>query len=234
MQYEMPISETLYQGWDKTDGSKLVIWQALGIICAIAIGLGSVNAAFFQQTPSMFVLINSIVQVVVNILIFGVANIGIKHALGQPINYRDMFEPFKFDVLNKLISLYCLQLIIYLVIGLIAVIGYAIEKSGVSSGWVLALPFYLISAILGLIIGLRMALALAFVLDKRLSGLAAIKASFAATENNMLCLLVLFILQSMIVFVSMVPFGIGLIWTLPFVFVTYGVIYKKLLVNWRG
>ena len=77
-------------------------------------------------------------------------------------------------------------------------------------------------------ITVRICLAAACVLDKGMNPWAAITSSFAMTRANFWRLVALFILQNIIVIVSLIPLLLGLIWTLPLSLILYGTIYQFL------
>jgi uncharacterized membrane protein len=231
MQYVVPVWQTLFQAWEKTSGSKYVIWQSTIAILILTLGFSVLNALFTLHTPSLYFLIHSLIQVLANLLVIGLVAIGIRHALNQPISVQCLFEPLKLPTLGKLIVLYLLQALIYMVLGLISVIGYFISRSALAHAFLFALPFYLIATVLTVFMSVRLALALAFVLDKKMNGWEAIKASYRVTQGNFFNLIIFFFFQVAIVVISAIPLFIGLIWTFPFLLVSYGVIYRKLLVN---
>ena len=90
-----------------------------------------------------------------------------------------------------------------------------------------------ISAIGAFYVTISMSLAAAFVLEKESSPWRAIAASFQATRWNFWRLLALYILQSFIILLGIIPFFIGLIWAIPFSFILYGMIYQRLSINTR-
>src|SRR3990167_1138090 len=67
----------------------------------------------------------------------------------------------------------------------------------------------------------------AFILDKNATPLESIQLSFQATRSNVLELIALLFLLTLILFISILPFGIGLIWTIPLLSINYGIVYKK-------
>jgi uncharacterized membrane protein len=75
----------------------------------------------------------------------------------------------------------------------------------------------------------RLILGKAFVIAKQMGPLEALKASFAATKGNVWNLIGVMVISMLILFVSAIPFGIGLIWSLPYIFINYGEVFKRLV-----
>jgi hypothetical protein len=86
-----------------------------------------------------------------------------------------------------------------------------------------------LSIILTIYLLFRMYLVHAFILAKKVNPWVAIKLSFKATKSNVCRLIGLSILNGLILLVSAIPLGIGLIWTLPYFFINFGEIYKSLV-----
>lgn len=80
----------------------------------------------------------------------------------------------------------------------------------------------------GLYLTISMHQAVGFILDKSLDSFKAIKMSFRVTKPYIVELLGLYIIMGFILFISALPLGIGLIWTVPFSYILYGEVYKRL------
>ncbi len=95
----------------------------------------------------------------------------------------------------------------------------------------LAMILCLIAVIAGIFIFVRLALTLAFLLEQNAGIGEAFVLSFRATRGNVWRLIGLYIVWWFIMVISMIPLGIGLIWTFPLSYIIYGMIYKALMVN---
>jgi uncharacterized membrane protein len=78
---------------------------------------------------------------------------------------------------------------------------------------------------------IKMILAIGFLVDKKIGPWQSIKMSFRATRGNFWGIFGLMIILCLIIMMSIIPLGIGLIWALPYAIITYGVMYKNLLAN---
>ena len=85
--------------------------------------------------------------------------------------------------------------------------------------------------ILTFYLAMRLYLAKGIVLDQQVGPWAAIKKSFRATKYNVWRLIGLTLLNAIILLVSVIPLGIGLIWSLPYLFINYGMVYRRLVIE---
>lgn len=250
--YFLPIGDTLATAWTKVKGSKGSFWAAIAIIVAIGIGLnilGYCVGTLSKGTEAFIQFVNNVLNF---FLQMGVIYMGIKKAQDLPITYKNLFYPFRLDLILKLIGLYILKLLVLLPFGLVMVIAAALtatkttvnadlsatdqvaasvisSSSLFSSG--IATVIYIIVIIGVIFVSLRMILAAAYVLDKNAGPWQAILLSFKATQSNVLRLLGLFIVQGFIFLLGVITAGIGFIWIMPYAFIIYGLAYKRLSVN---
>jgi len=61
------------------------------------------------------------------------------------------------------------------------------------------------------------------------SVIQAFKMSISAIKPHFIKIFALIIATILILFVSTIPFGIGLIWSLPWAAVIYGILYRELI-----
>lgn len=222
----LPVGDTISAAWYKVKGAKGSIWAALGLLCLIMIAITAIKIFVKSFIPGIHVLVDIIGQVIIFLLQMGLLYLGMQRAFGLPISYRMMFRTFDWPIAIRVIGVYILQIIVFIpviVLGVLVVLFYSFYNMA----W-LAFIFSCLVTILAIYITLSLLLSIGFVLDKNKNSWQAIKLSFAATKGHLLSLFVIAILESLIVIISAIPLGIGLIWTLPFVFILYGEIYKRL------
>ena len=228
--YHIPVVDTISTAWDKVSGSKKTFWGALLLFFVVMIVLGFI-AGFLEESKFVSNAIQVIANVVGYFLQMGLLYIGIRRALDLPIEYKQMFRAFEGYIAIKIVLLYILQILIFLpaIFFMIAVSMLSAFMPGVGA----SLPIILlaIGGIALIYLSVRMIISNALVLDKATSPWQAIVTSFRATRCNFWACFALVILQTLIIFVSAIPLGIGLIWTLPLTFICYGTIYKRLMVN---
>lgn len=219
----LSVMDIITTSWNLTKGVKGIIWIGVIILIAIMIGFHIVEA-MLDSFPILPFAINTIGQIISLLLQMGLFVIGINRATERPVHYQMLFFPFRLNLAYKLILLFLIQMIIFFVILslFILLIPFLVGSVGLS----------LISILIGLALNLyfviKMWLSLAYVLDQHENPLSAIKHSFQVTQGKFWRLTGLFFLSACILFVSIIPLGLGLIWTIPWLFVLYGVIYTRL------
>lgn len=80
----------------------------------------------------------------------------------------------------------------------------------------------------GIIVILRLSLVYYFVIDKKMKAWDATKASWEVTKDYSWDMLGFFVCAIIISIIASIPFGLGLIFSVPFVATTHAVIYKKI------
>lgn len=228
----LPITDTLKEGWHAVDGAKGTIWAAILVSFLITLGLGIVASIFERINASAGMLLRPLIQFVAFLMQMGMLYIGIKRARGEPINYKLVFYAFDGNIMIRLIGVYLLQILFVLIPIILFLVAMALPSFANFPGvTIVAIIVAAIAVIAFFIIYIRMTLSMGFVLDKLSSPMLAIKQSFEATRNSVWQLIGLVLLQTIIIIISAIPLGIGLIWTLPLCVIIYGMIYKKLIVN---
>jgi uncharacterized membrane protein len=233
--YRLPAWETLTFAWQKTDGTKASIWAALGIVVLVAAGFGFVSG-LFEKTSYVIALSADIIgQVTVSILQIGILYLAIRRAMDAPISYQLIFDVFHVNLIMKLMGLYALQFLLILLPALVLGGGFMMIFMAVSFGnnffIVLGALLVILSIPVLVYLCLRMIFGIAFILDKDMGPVDAMKMSFKISKGNVLELLGIIILEMLFILVSIIPLGIGLIWSIPFSYVLYGVLYRRLLAN---
>lgn len=253
----LPIEETLIESWKRVKGTKASYWAAYGIIALIYIAFSIADNVFIApfiapdiQTETNHIqvhlnhfpaILNGILGIIVtlvnSLLRIGVLLIGIERAKDQPISYKLMFQSLRFCTALRLLGYVIIQL--FIIIGLfLPAVFLSASKSLLFAN--LNLPnfnaittvlIYVITLSLGIFLSFRLSLSCAFILEKKVGLFSALKLSFRATRSNVLRLWFLYFILMLIIIISVIPFGIGLIWTLPLHAIIYGTVYKKLTAN---
>jgi uncharacterized membrane protein len=87
-----------------------------------------------------------------------------------------------------------------------------------------------IGGIIAFYLAMRLVVAKAIVINEKKNPIHAIKISFAATKYHVWNIIGFVILQTLALVLSIIPLGMGLIWSIPFCSVAYGLLYRKLVV----
>lgn len=239
---KLPVFDTLSLAWKKTNGAKSILFLAsipLIILNAIFIYkkfvFPSFNAESIVLTHSAYTtyginIVDILLYVPCQIFAFGVQYIGLKRARSEGIEFKQAFRGFHYRFAPKTIMIaIILSLSSY---SFVAIDSLLNESTNLSMGaaiayeltkpFILFLPFYLY---------IRIMFSPLFILDKNLNLFAAIKSSWLVTRKNFWRIIGACIMFSVLSILSMIPLGIGLIWTLPYKFVLFGEIYLTLLAN---
>jgi uncharacterized membrane protein len=224
--YNFSIGELLSESWQKTKGVKGIIWGgfitligamfgvqiALYIVGAIfgagvfglgaMMGGGSSLAAFGVLGFIGFTLLVTLAMLLVMYPFLGAINmVGIRQAAGQPVQFSEFFSHF-----GRTLPL--------LLTGILMVI---ISNIG-----------FLLLFIPGIYFCVASVLAIPLVVERKLSAWQAIIVSCQAVNKHWFKVFFLLITMGIILFISALPFGIGLIWTLPMFIVLIGALYNRI------
>lgn len=229
--YVIPVWDTITTAWEKVCGAKKTIWAALIVFFAIMFAFGLIQGAIDEDAKMTSGIIQLIANVIGYFLQMGMLYIGIQRAADLPIEYRQIFRVFKKDIAIKIIFLYILQILVFAPV--IAILILASMITTFIPGAIAAVPviLFIIGGFAIVYLSVRMIVSNALVLDRAINPWAAIKLSFKATRDNFWPCLGLVLMQMIIVAISTIPLGIGLIWSLPFMFICFGLIYQRLMVN---
>jgi hypothetical protein len=250
--FVLPVVDTVRAAWDKVYGSKGTFWAAIAISVVIGAVLGFFEGLVSNTPAFIQFLVSAITSLVQFLLQIGILYIGIIRAKDGIINYKLLFYAFEMMMAVKLIALYILQIIIF--IPMVALAAGAIVLIGTAP--LISALFLVVAAVAAIYVGLRLMLTMAFVVDKNLGPIEAIKASFRASRENIWSLLGIAVIQFLILFISAIPIIIGtmgfmvngglgaaglvlgiaislavFVWTIPWGVIVYGLVYKKLAIN---
>lgn len=232
------LDECVSTAWQKVYGAKGSIWGAIGISILVAFFFGILTAIVGSFSATLAFIVSVAGQIAGFLIQMGIIYIAIMRAKDLPINFKQVFYTFDMNVALRVIGVYILQMLIYLIPGIIffgltiLVAGGAAVFSTIQAGLGFA-SFMLISwLLLGVLafiyITLRMYCALGLALDKNLNPVDAIKQSIALTAGNEFKLLGLIFVQMLSFIVGALLLGIGLIWAIPFALIAYGVAYVRM------
>ena len=201
------IGAVLSEAWALSNGFKATFWGGfliyMGVVIAAAIVMGVLSAGIALVASGaavVFAILSQLVQLIVTApLITGLFMLGIKRAAGQPVNAFMLFNYFP-----KTLPLF----LTYLLMLLLIVIGFAL----------LVIP--------GIYLIIAYALALPLLVDKNLGIWESLETSRKSITSCWFRFFGFGIIGLVIVVISAIPLGIGLIWTLPWLYAAMGIIYR--------
>ncbi len=216
---DFSVGDVLKEAWQKTKGAKGAVWGGMIVMYLLLFGLtfGAVMAlsggTISTDPAAMFgagsaVGLNVGVQVVSSLLsmVFtaGIMLIGVRRAQNQRVSWKMVFAG-----LPKVFSIAIAMILQFILVG----IGFVL----------LVLP--------GIYLTVGYALTLPLILEKGYGPWQALEASRKAIHKKWWTVFGVYLLMMLIYAVSMIPAGIGLIWTIPMFFVALGVLYRYLFVS---
>lgn len=246
--YCLPVMDTVKTAWAKVSGVKGSFWAVLGIFLLVLIITGVFASFTGPDLTVLMIVINVFSSLVQLIATASLLYLGIRRAQDMPVSYKLIKDVMNMRTILSIIGLYILQILIYIPALIIVGVAVGISMSGhigismsehlstmeatpveLSSHmqWLAGIA-YLAAAVIFIYLTVRMWLAYGEVLDKKLNPWQAIKLSFKATRGNVLNLIGLFMISIVIIFGCTLTLGIGYIWGLPWLMITYGEAYKRL------
>ncbi len=227
---ELPVKSTIHAAWEKTSSALGTFWAGIGIMFVITFSIGLL-VGLTEQLPTLSGFFTVTGNLFGYFLQLSLIYIGITRAKDLPINYKMVFFTFKLDTALHLIGLYILQTLIFLIPVTIGVIGYILFNTGGVLLMMLGALIFIAAFLLAVCFAISLSLSMAFLLDTASGPLASIKKSLHATRLHFWNLGAIYLIMLGIILVSAIPFGLGLIWTLPLSMICYGLIYKRLSNN---
>jgi uncharacterized membrane protein len=210
--YRFQISEVLNEAWEKTSGAKGTFWLAIIIYIAISMGLSIVSQIFLAVVASLtannetIVIVFSILfQLLFNIILLpvgmGLILLGLRRSADVSIQAGSIMGHY--SSMFRLFFTYLLMTVMILIGFLLLIIP----------GIYLSVAYYF---------------AMPLVTEKGLRPWEAMEISRKTVSKRWFTMFFFFIVLSLIIIVSMIPLGIGLIWTLPMSLIAYGIIYRNM------
>lgn len=207
---DFTVGELIKEAWQKTKGAKASVWGGLIVMYLLLFGISLGAWYAFQGSiappdPTTSMGLNVGVQVVTSwlsvLLTAGMMLIGVRRALEQRVSWKMVFAGF-----SKALSITVAMILQTILI----VIGFAL----------LVLP--------GIYLSVGYGLALPLILEKGMGPWEALEASRKAIHKKWWTVFGMYLVMLLIYMVSVVPLGLGLIWTIPMFFVLIGVLYVRL------
>ena len=210
-EYEFSIGSVLSEAWEKTSGSKWPIHLGFLyyflVVLAVMFGLGIVMAGLMAVTeePGVMILLQLVIQLGINLIampmIMGIVMMGIKRSVDAPISASMVFNNF-----SKMLPLFVTIILMYIMM----MIGFLLL---VIPGIYLMIAYYM---------------AMPLVVEKGMSPWQAMETSRKAITHRWFSVFGLFIVMVIIITISAIPLGLGMIWTLPMLMIAYGILYRNM------
>lgn len=206
-QYDFKIGAVLGEAWRKTKGLKGAFWAAAILIYLLVFGVSFVLGMLLGIIPEgepAAILGQLVVQLVLMALIYpfmtGLIMLAVRRSVDLPVSYT-----MAFGFLDRTGPI----LLAAILMTLLTFVGFLL----------LLIP--------GIYLSLAYALTLPLIAEKGLGAWRAMEASRRAITRRWFKFFALLFLMGIIVIISAIPLGIGLIWTYPMMMNVLGIVYRE-------
>ena len=214
-QFDFSIRAVIKECWARISGNKGTIWLAILIFLVVYGGVSIVISMLLKlvglatpEVPSVsaaFILPSIISNILIGFatvpLSAGFWMLGLKLVTGQPAEATIVVGYYK-----KIVPLFLTYLAMYALI----ILGFCL----------LIIP--------GIYLSVAYFMALPLVVEKYLGVWQALEPSSKAVNHIWFKLFAFFILVTIALVFAIIPLGIGLIWLVPMLILSYGVIYRSI------
>jgi hypothetical protein len=226
----LPILEIIKIAWKKVKGSKTSFLTI--VIFSLLIQGAQTWLNTIENLTLLGMLLSLVLLIPQFILLWGIIYLGAERAADISIHYIMIKHVISVGLFFKMMGYYLLQMLALLlpivILGIPVLLSFVIPVSIHTASIVTTLS-YVIALGLAIFLLMRLYIAPIIIITQGIGPWKAIKMSFNATRSNVCRLTVLVAINSFILAISIIPFGIGLIWTIPYLSINYGVVYRKLI-----
>jgi len=214
--YSFSVSEVMSEGWEKVSGAKLKIVGAMFIYAVLMTLATSLVSIFLDAQP--YYDANQIVEgTMIDVLVGWIASpVTIPLSLGVLLlGYaRANDEELRIDAIFNYYVVVWPLFFASMLITLLTYIGFAL----------LLLP--------GIYLSVAYSFTLPLMIDKKLDIWGAMEVSRQAVTTHWFTIAGVNGTMVILIVLSALPLGIGLIWTIPFMMIVQGVMYRKIF-GWK-
>ncbi|NOR57681.1 MAG: hypothetical protein GQ474_04075 [Sulfurimonas sp.] len=203
MTYDFSITGVLKEGFRRTEGVKLTFIGSIIIYALIAVFVKSLLEFIFPNSESLVsVYASSTVEMLFTLpILIGIMILGVKRA-----RQEELTIPSIFDYFGMIIPI----MLAYIAMSLILTIGFIL----------LIIP--------GIYLAVSYAFVYTLIVDKGLDVWEAMELSRKTVTEQWFKFFGLSLLSGIIIILSALPLGIGLIWSIPTTYIAYGLLYHRL------
>lgn len=204
--YQIDVGEVLSEAWERVSGSKLQLVGGMVVYVVITL-LVTGLFSFFLNDDSVLteIIVGFLASPVTVPLMVGMLLLGYSRANDEEVKLDSMFNYY---------TLVWPLVFASLLVTILTYIGLAL----------LLLP--------GIYLATAYTFTLPLMVDKKLGIWAAMEVSRQAVTKKWFSVFGVSISLFLIMMVSAIPFGIGLIWTIPLALIAHGVMYRKIF-GWK-
>lgn len=205
--YQFDIGATLSEAWQKTAGVKLTFFLAALVYMGVTLGASFLLGLVFGVTggdsqSSVSAIVQQVILTALTLpLGMGLFMLGLKRSVDQSLAVPELFNYY-----GKTVQLVLTMILMYIML----IIGFLLL---ILPGIYLAIAYYF---------------ALPLVVEKNLGPWQALETSRKAITKRWFGMFGFVLLLTLIIIISAIPLGIGLIWTLPLALISMGILYRNM------
>lgn len=203
--YKFELGDVISEAWNKTKGFKRICILALILTIVAQIVVMLVTGIIFNSILDLGIAGALIQQLILMLVILpinlGVFVLSLRRSVDAPLNVMSIFSHF-----DKTIKIFLTMLLM----------------------WIILTIGFLLFILPGIYLSIAYLMAMPLVIEKDLGIWEAMETSRKAVTKRWFTMLLFGIVMSIIMFISMIPLGIGLIWTMPMGMIAYAIIYRNM------
>jgi uncharacterized membrane protein len=198
--YNFEIGDVMREAWGMTSGMKSSFWGGAILLYLAYMAAALIGALVFKNSAALRMVFNILLGALAPVLFIGLVAMGIRRAAGLRVAFDTAFGSF--------------------------------DKAGTAfiAGLLNTLLTY-IGLILLIIPGIYLATAycmsLPLIVDRKFTPWQALETSRKVVTKRWFQYFGLMLVVGLLVFLSAIPLGIGLIWTAPWAINVIGVVYRR-------
>ena len=202
--YDFSIMAVLKEAWEKTNGMKAPVLGASLVLFIIIIVLGMGIIMFtqslgYEEDSDITSLLSQLAFLIIYPFLAGIMMLGVRHSVNLPVSFSIAFSYFGY---TRSI------LFVAILITMFTMIGYTL----------LIIP--------GVYLSIAYLLAIPLLIEKNLSPWQAMEASRKAITHHWFKVFLTYVIMLSIYILSIIPFCIGLIWSLPMMANVTGILFR--------
>ena len=207
--YDFAVGKVITEAWQKVSGLKGPFWAAAIIVSVVIFLAGLALSAIANflgllDSSGIGLLIPLLGQLAVMALIYpfmaGIVMLGVRRSIDLPISYNEIFAYFA----------YVAPLVVAAILmAILTILGFML----------LVIP--------GIYLAVAYMFTVPLIVEKNLSAWEAMETSRKAITRHWFKFALVLITMVVILFISIIPMGIGLIWTYPMMIAVMGILYRN-------
>lgn len=222
----LSIQSILSESWRLVRGLKLRIFlMVLCLLVSIITIILALNVMGYKVSDGYF-LVSPIFTFIGWLFMSTTVLLGVRQSTGKSIQLRAIFKDYlnhKWECLGLIALSYVLGEFILPAITTLLTIAYEIYHFT---------AFYLAvttaNILINYYVGFAMLMMVPLVIEKNESLSSGIINGFKGTAMHFFKIICIMLIMVFITIVSIIPLGLGLIWTLPMLYVAYGIIFREI------